>query len=89
MESSLDLEYWGVISQRNPVLSRLEPEVEALLVNRIGKSPQYFRVPIDKCFQLVGMIRTHWRGLSGGERVWKEIEQFFQALAAQSGGVLA
>jgi Family of unknown function (DUF5947) len=89
MESSLDLEYWSVIAERNPILSRLEPDVEALLVNRIGKSPQYFRVPIDKCFQLVGIIRTHWRGLSGGEEVWKEIDKFFQALVAQSGGALA
>jgi hypothetical protein len=89
MESCLDLEYWSVIAERNPVLSRFEPDVEALLVNRIGKKPEYFRVPIDKCFQLVGIIRTHWRGLSGGEQVWKEIEKFFHELAKQSGGALA
>lgn len=89
MESSLDLEYWSVIGERNPVLSRLEPDVEALLVNRIGKIPEYFRVPIDKCLKLVGIIRTHWRGLSGGEQVWAEIDKFFDELASQSGGVLA
>lgn len=90
MESSLDLQYWSFIVDRNPTLGRLEPDVEALLVNRIGNSPEYFRVPIDKCFQLVGIIRTHWRGLSGGEEVWKEIENFFHELARQSaGGVFA
>ena len=89
MESSLDLEYWSVIVGRNPVLTRIEPDVEALLVNRIGQLPEYFRVPIDKCFQLVGIIRTHWRGLSGGEQVWKEIDKFFHELGKQSGGILA
>jgi len=89
MESSLDLEYWNVIAERNPLLTRLEPDVEALLVNRIGKHPEYFRVPIDRCFQLVGVIRTLWRGLSGGEQVWTEIDNFFHELASQSGGLLA
>lgn len=85
MESSLDLEYWETISQHNPVLNQLEPDVEALLVKRIGDTPQYFRVPIDKCFHLVGIIRSQWRGLSGGETVWKEIDRFFDELNLLSG----
>lgn len=85
MESSLDLEYWDAIVERNPILSRLEPDVEALLVNRISDSPQYFRVPIDKCFHLVGIIRTNWHGLSGGEQVWTEIGSFFRDLNILSG----
>ena len=28
---------------------------------------------IDECYKLVGLIRTHWRGLSGGAMVWGEI----------------
>src|SRR5581483_7595078 len=77
MESTLDLEYWDAIVARNPVLKRFEPDVEALLVNRISNPPQYYRAPIDHCFRLVGLIRTHWRGLSGGSEVWREIEGFF------------
>ena len=38
MESSLDLEYWNAIVERNPVLKQLEPDVEALLVNRLSSS---------------------------------------------------
>jgi hypothetical protein len=89
MESSLDLEYWDAIVERNPVLKKLEPDVEALLVNRISTPPQYFRTPIDQCFRLVGIIRTHWRGLSGGSEVWIEIERFFQQLNQASGEQLA
>jgi hypothetical protein len=89
MESSLDLEYWNAVVERNPVLQKFEPDVEALLVNRIGDVPRYYRAPIDHCFRLVGTIRTHWRGLSGGAEVWKEIDAFFSRLDQLSGGNLA
>ena len=81
VESALDLEFWKTIAERNPVLTRMEPDVEALLVNRVGTEPLYFRVPIDQCFRLVGIIRRHWRGLSGGTEVWTEVNRFFAELA--------
>ena len=89
MESSLDLEYWNAIVERNPVLRKFEDDVEVLLVNRISPTPRYYRAPIDHCFRLVGIIRTHWRGLSGGAEVWKEIDNFFGQLDQLSGGALA
>jgi hypothetical protein len=89
MESSLDLEYWNVIVERNPVLRKFEPDVEALLINRIASSPRYYRVPIDQCFRLVGIIRKHWRGLSGGAEVWSEIDKFFRELDEMAGGASA
>lgn len=82
MESSLDLEYWNTIVDHNPMLRKFQPDVEALLVNRISSPPQYYRAPIDQCFRLVGIIRTHWRGLSGGAEVWSEIDRFFGEMAA-------
>ncbi len=42
MESSLDLEYWNAIIERNPVLKRFEPDVEALLVNRLSSFAAIF-----------------------------------------------
>jgi len=89
MESSLDLEYWNAIVERNPVLKEFEADVEALLVNRIGDSPRYYRAPIDQCFRLVGIIRTRWHGLSGGSEVWKEIDSYFRQLDQLSGGKIA
>jgi hypothetical protein len=79
-ESLLTLEHWSDLVNANPVLAELEPDVEALLVNRIGTQRLYIRVPIDECFKLVGIIRTHWRGLSGGVEVWKELALFHQSL---------
>jgi hypothetical protein len=89
MESSLDLEYWSAIVGRNPVLRKFEPDVEALLVSRVGETPRYYRAPIDQCFRLVGILRTNWRGLSGGVEVWKQIDSFFGQLDQLSGGPLA
>jgi uncharacterized protein DUF5947 len=85
MESSLDLDYWSAIVERNPRLKQFEPDVEALLVNRVSAAPQYYRAPIDECFRLVGLIRMHWRGLSGGTEVWQEIDSFFGELKMASG----
>lgn len=79
-ESLLPLDVWSELESKNPILAGLEPDVEALLVNRVRGSRESFVVPIDECYRLVGIIRTHWRGLSGGREVWKEIESFFTEL---------
>jgi hypothetical protein len=89
MESSLDLEYWNVIVERNPVLRKFEPDVQALLVNRTASPPRYYRAPIDQCFRLVGILRKHWHGLSGGIEVWSEIDKFFRELDEMAGGASA
>jgi hypothetical protein len=58
----------------------MERDVEALLVNRVRGAREHFLVPIDECYSLVGLIRMHWRGLSGGREVWEKIDRFFQDL---------
>lgn len=88
-ESLLPLEAWTNIVQNNPALNRMEADVEALLVNRVGASrglsaAEYYIVPIDACYKLVGLIRMHWRGLSGGTEVWKEIGAFFTDLRSKA-----
>ena len=83
-ESLLDLDAWEEIERANPVLGELEPDVEALLVNRSRGARDYFLVPIEDCYALVGLIRTRWRGLTGGSDVWEEIKGFFEGLAARS-----
>jgi hypothetical protein len=80
LESSLDLEYWKEIVERNPVVNQFAPDVEALLVNRLSDPPRYYRAPIDYCYQLVGILRMHWRGLSGGQEVWRQVDEFFRRL---------
>jgi hypothetical protein len=83
-ESLLPLEAWNSLLSENPVLAQMEPDVQALLVNRVGDCRQYYLAPIDTCYALVGLIRMHWQGLAGGEKVWTEIASFFTGLEAQS-----
>lgn len=87
MESLLTLESWEEIVQGNPSLKEMEPDVEALLINRVGNVREYYIVPIDECYKLVGLICIHWRGLSGGSEVWAEIERFFSSLKEKSVGM--
>ncbi|HST22545.1 MAG TPA: DUF5947 family protein [Blastocatellia bacterium] len=88
-ESLLTLESWEEIVQENPILREMEPDVEALLVNRVASAralaeAQYYIVPIDECYKLVGLIRAYWHGLSGGTEVWEAIGKFFTELKERS-----
>jgi hypothetical protein len=83
IESALTLDMWNTLAHGQPKLSTLEPEVEALLVNRIGEQHAYVIVPIDACYKLVGLIRMKWRGLSGGTDVWGAISGFFRDLGEE------
>lgn len=83
-ESLVPITNWDSLATANPVLSAMQPDVEALLINRLKGARDYFLAPMDICFELVGLIRLHWRGFSGGDRVWQEIEGFFRRLQENS-----
>jgi hypothetical protein len=83
-ESQLELRSWQELEQANPILTELETDVEALLVNRVRGARGHWLVPLDDCYALVGVIRTRWRGLSGGSEVWQEIDRFFGELDSRA-----
>lgn len=83
-ESLLELETWEELEKDNPALGGLERDVEALLVNRARGASEHFLVPMDECYKLVGLIRTRWRGFSGGREVWDDIAQFFEELGRRA-----
>jgi hypothetical protein len=89
IESLLPIEAWTEIVDENAVLRHLQPDIEALLVNRVGhahelSSAEYYIAPIDDCYRLVGLIRANWKGLSGGSEVWVEIGRFFSDLRSRA-----
>jgi hypothetical protein len=88
-ESQLELRSWQELEQANPILTELEVDVEALLVNRVRGARGHWLVPLDECYALVGVIRTSWRGLSGGSEVWQEIDRFFRELDSRARGTTA
>lgn len=79
-EAEVPIEAWNTVAEANPVIDELQDDVEALLVNRLGDEPLTFIAPIDKCYELSGMIRVHWRGFSGGDEVWEHVDQFFDRM---------
>src|SRR3954447_10784670 len=54
----------------------LDDDVQALLVFR----ERQWIVGIDVCYELVGLIRMHWRGFTGGADVWRELDAFCDGL---------
>ncbi len=89
VESLLPLETWQQIAEANPPVGAMEPDLEALLVNRLGPvrgfpDNQYYLLPIDECYRLIGLVRMHWRGLSGGEELWREMARYFASLAGRA-----
>jgi hypothetical protein len=87
-ESELDLEAWGELVRRNPVLEDLDPDAEALVVNRLSDPAEYAIAPIDECYRLVGLIKLHWEGISGGGALEQAVPEFFAALRARNGSAL-
>ncbi len=74
---------WGALVAADPALADLVPEVEAVLVRRgvRGSPDSAFVVPVDRCYELVGLVRGWWSGTTGGDAVWDGIARWFEALS--------
>ncbi|HEY1971827.1 MAG TPA: DUF5947 family protein [Pseudonocardia sp.] len=83
-ESLLPLDSWQGGLGGTPLAAALEPDVEALLVGQTGGVSDCLLVPIDVCYQLVGLVRLHWKGFDGGTEAWRHIEAFFAELREQA-----
>ena len=84
-ESELDLVAWQELSELNPILTGIEPDAEALVVNRISEPHQFVIAPIDECYGLVGAIKMSWEGISGGPAIESEVPAFFDGLRRRAG----
>ena len=83
-ESELQLAAWEDLTALNPVLRGLEPDAEALVVNRISEPDEFVIAPIDECYALVGAVKVNWDGISGGAAIEREVPAFFDRLRARS-----
>jgi len=86
-ESELPLDAWSAVTAENPQLALLQPDVEAVLVRTPGRGSGDLTchlVPIDACYELVGQLRSVWRGFDGGQDARARIEEFFTMVAARS-----
>jgi hypothetical protein len=78
--AAVDRAAWNVLVERHPGLQNLEPEIEAWLVNRMASEPLQYRVSIDYCYRLAGLVRSRWSGVGGGQAVAQSISEFFRML---------
>ncbi|HXB66106.1 MAG TPA: DUF5947 family protein [Solirubrobacteraceae bacterium] len=83
-ESELHFESWQRMCELNPPLAGLEGDIEGLVVNRLADPPLYAIAPIDRCYELTGMVKANWEGLSGGSRVQGAIAEFFERLRGEA-----
>jgi Fe-S cluster biogenesis protein NfuA len=81
-ESELDLAAWASVCEANPEL-QLEPDSEALIVNRLGDEPQQMIAPIDAAYGLVGVVKSSWEGITGGAGVPEAVSAYLEALRAR------
>jgi hypothetical protein len=79
-ESELTLEAWDALVRQNPILGDLEPDAEALVVNRLTDPHQHVIAPIDDCYALVGLIKSRWEGISGGDALKEAVPAFFESM---------
>ncbi len=65
-ECELELAEWDRLVELNPVIDRIEPDAEALIINRLarGTTGEYVIAPIDQCYRLVGVDQ----GRLGGDQ---------------------
>ncbi len=83
-ESELHFDSWHRLVELNPVLAKLEPDVEGLIINRLAAPPIYAIAPIDRCYALTGAIKARWEGISGGSGVEAAVASFFDGLRAEA-----
>ena len=84
-ESELDLPAWQELESLNPILTGIEPDAEALVVNRIADPHEHVIAPIDECYGLVGAIKVSWEGISGGPALEREVPAFFDEMRRRAG----
>ncbi len=85
-ESELPIDSFETVLDENPGLSQMRADVEALIVSvpTSGQSPRCFVVPVDACYELVGRLRTVWRGFDGGQDAARAVDEFFARVEARS-----
>jgi hypothetical protein len=83
-ECRLDLEHWQQLVASYPLLGAPQPDVEAALISRSDSGVEYFVVPVDACYELIGRMRMHWRGFDGGAEARQSIADFLATVRSRA-----
>lgn len=81
-EAALDAAaWWQELADEDPRLPALADDVEALLVDRVRGRRRFLAIPIDDAYRLVALVRTQWRGITGGTPMWRALDDFLDDLS--------
>ncbi len=84
-ESELELDAWESVLTANPALGLAAPDTEAVIIRVPGTgAAEAHLVPIDACYELVGLLRQVWRGFDGGQEARARIDTWFESVQARS-----
>jgi hypothetical protein len=83
-ESLLDPRAWESLAASSAVAAELAPDTEAMLVRRTVDVHESYLVPVDRCYELVGLLRTHWRGFDGGQDAHDALDEFFGRVRSEA-----
>lgn len=83
-ECQLDLTAWAGLTVTHPMLADAEPDVEAILIRAAPAGVECYLVPIDACYELVGLVRLHWTGFDGGPEAREHIDAFFARVKSRA-----
>ena len=81
-ECELDLDAWDRLVAANPGLDDIDPDAEALIVNRMATPHVHAIAPLDDCYRLVGLIKSTWEGITGGAEMEAAVQRYFDDLRA-------
>jgi hypothetical protein len=79
-ESDVEPSAWADLVGMNDILQMLEEESEVLMVNRMKGAQEYAIAPTDEAYRLVGLVKTRWEGISGGQGLENAVAEFFAEL---------
>ncbi len=83
-ESLLGARDWEALAATSAAARDLAPDTEAMLVRRTAEVHESYLVPVDRCYELVGLVRTHWRGFDGGQDAHDALDEFFGRVRAEA-----
>jgi hypothetical protein len=89
-QAELEVADWDALVGAHPEVAAMAPEVEALLIRSRPLASHHLEalvVPVDACYQLVGILRQCWRGFDGGADAHAAVEGWWAALAARAGSL--
>jgi hypothetical protein len=79
-ESTLAEGVWEALSEGSKAARDMLPDTEAILVRDGSDGMEAYLVPVDRCYSLVGLLRTRWRGFDGGQDAADALDRYFAGL---------